>query len=890
MDDVVGKAWYELGAHDKQLDRDLKEAEGKIKGSGDTGAKAFDDSWRKSTDSVRANLTKVKTTLAAIGIAVGLTTVIGLFGNAVNAASDLNEEVSKSQVVFGQSATKIQAFGASADRTLGQAESQALAAAGGFGNMFRTIGLAEGAAADMSIQMVTLASDMASFNNQDPSDMLDRLRSGLAGEAEPLRQFGVLLSEARVQQEAYASGIAEQGVALTEAQKVQARYNLILKDTALQQGDFARTSTGLANSQRISAAVFENALADMGQALIPLVTELTQFAADVMPSVADAITTVLHVAGPFLGLLLDLAQRVIGLTGQLLPVLAAWLGVKLVMSLRALVAEGKLASLTFKSMLGPIGLLIAATEGLAATRNGIRDWLLEVTRGKQAATAIKALEDQLGDMGPPTEAFAEALYDAGIRSEDFARLVETAGGDAQEAFRMLARNNMDMNVAMTEASNRAAHDVLEGADAVSNGMGATYAEAWMKVVQATEEGGRNTVDAIDALDMAPSMRRQVDALIAEAKEVPGGLSVTLDNGQEVVATSAYQLAKILPDAIVDARLQAVVEAKKAPAEIADAILAGKAELDPIREMIKDIIAGAVSDGRTLATNAALLVNPNIAEALTSNSTQAKAAMLSEVVNPLLQSINTLAPGAFAGTEKVSPAMRRALDGNRGLVIDAMRDLVGDSSASLAELQVYAEVNGLDGIAAFIRGIRRKRQDAKDEADQVAGRVGEGLDVSGKAYGWGYGVGQSYNQGLNAWVPTITNTGKVINNAMANALGFAGSPMFTHSRQLGEGVAASYSRPIVSGLDRLVRDIRSRTRAIAGGLTGGPADIGSILAGLGGPQALLAAAGGGGFPVSSSSVTNQRTERHAHLHVEGREPVMETARDAIDLWERLGFLD
>ena len=116
---------------------------------------------------------------------------------------------------------------------------------------------------------------MASFNNETPEDMLERLRSGLAGEAEPLRRFGVLLSAARVQEEAYASGIAKRGEALTEQQKVQARYNLILKDTAVQQGDAAKTGGNLAGQQRKLNAMLADASATIGTQLLPVVTELT---------------------------------------------------------------------------------------------------------------------------------------------------------------------------------------------------------------------------------------------------------------------------------------------------------------------------------------------------------------------------------------------------------------------------------------------------------------------------------------------------------------------------------------------------------------------------------------------------------------------------------------
>jgi hypothetical protein len=219
-------------------------------------------------------------------IAFASTTFLGAAGftaavrKSISSASDLTEEISKSEVLFGSSASTIRAWSETTASSIGVAQAEALRAAGNFGAMFETIGLGDRVSAGMSQRLVQLGADMASFNNEDPTEMLDRLRAGLAGEAEPLRRFGVLLSEARVQAEAYAAGIAEQGAKLTEQQKVQARYNLILKDSSVQQGDFARTSEGLANQQRILRAQITTVAASLGAVLLPKITAITQSITD----------------------------------------------------------------------------------------------------------------------------------------------------------------------------------------------------------------------------------------------------------------------------------------------------------------------------------------------------------------------------------------------------------------------------------------------------------------------------------------------------------------------------------------------------------------------------------------------------------------------------------
>lgn len=213
------------------------------------------------------------------GIAGATGAVVAVKGLA-DAASDLAESQSKANVVFGSSVGLVNSFSQASATGYGIARQAALEATASFGNMFKTTGLAEQASASMSVTMTKLAADMASFNNEDPSDMLLRLRSGLAGEAEPLRRFGVLLSEAAVKAKAMELGIGDASGKLTEAEKVQARYALILEQTAVQQGDFARTSDGLANQQRILAAQMADLRAEIGTALLPVFIAVTKFAND----------------------------------------------------------------------------------------------------------------------------------------------------------------------------------------------------------------------------------------------------------------------------------------------------------------------------------------------------------------------------------------------------------------------------------------------------------------------------------------------------------------------------------------------------------------------------------------------------------------------------------
>ena len=193
---------------------------------------------------------------------------------SVVAASDLNEQINKSRVVFGRSSADIEAWAKTAADSFGTSRREALTAAATFGNLFAAIGISETQASEMSKTLVELAADLASFNNTSATDALDALRSGLIGEAEPLRRFGVLLSETRVQQEAMAATGKRSAKALTEQEKATARLKIILDDTATAQGDFARTSGSLANQTRTLKARIDDLSASAGNVAIPVLTDV----------------------------------------------------------------------------------------------------------------------------------------------------------------------------------------------------------------------------------------------------------------------------------------------------------------------------------------------------------------------------------------------------------------------------------------------------------------------------------------------------------------------------------------------------------------------------------------------------------------------------------------
>ena len=508
----------------------------------------------------------------------GTLPIAALGAASVSMASDLEESTNKTTVVFGEQADAILAFADTSAEALGQSKQQALEATGTFGNLFTAMGIGDDAASDMSVGMVTLASDLASFNNIDPTLALEKLRAGLVGETEPLRTLGVNLSAATVEAKALQMGLVESTVdmekvnaatmalslaqtkytevmagstatdaqkraaleglsdaqdrqenatrdvaaaqsrlatvqadteasadavlraqnaltdaqvrladttddvanarlrvdetnrttlptmaqqeaaalavskaeqtlqeamagqtnELTAAQKAQAAYALIMEQTTTAQGDFERTSEGLANQQRILRARLADSGAELGTQLLPIALQMVEglgWLLDKFEALGPSgqrwvlvLGGVVAAAGPVLSVVGMVASGLGGLIG----LIGGAGGVTALLG-------GLGAALTV--LTGPVGLVLAAVAGLAVAWS--RDWFGIRTKTGEAIEGIKAtvgpwIDDFGGQWDSFTSGLRENLATAGDNMESWWRgHVETVKGVASSGWAWL---------------------------------------------------------------------------------------------------------------------------------------------------------------------------------------------------------------------------------------------------------------------------------------------------------------------------------------------------------------------------------------------------------------------------------------------------------------------
>ena len=381
----AGRAFVELFADDSKLVRGLNAAKKRLQAFG---------------SSVRA--------IGARMFAAGAV-VAGPLSLAVKAASDMEETMNKFNVVFGNNADAMKAWGDQFAGQIGRSKKQIADFLAGTQDLLVPIGFEAGAAREMSQQLTGLAIDLASFNNMADADVLRDLHAALTGSGEVMKKYGVLVNEAAVKQELLNQGIDKNSA--SEQQKVLARLAIILRGTTAAQGDAARSAGSFANQMKALKAKVDDAAVEIGTALLPVVTPLVTKLASAVQIVADwikqnsgLVVSIAKIAAVVAGA--GLAFIVIGTA---VSGFGATLGAIATVITTVGSAIGLVGSM-IAALLSPIGLVIAGIAGLAtylltSTQAGgeALSWLgNRFTALKETALAAwKGIGDALaaGDLG-----------------------------------------------------------------------------------------------------------------------------------------------------------------------------------------------------------------------------------------------------------------------------------------------------------------------------------------------------------------------------------------------------------------------------------------------------------------------------------------------------------
>lgn len=310
---------------------------------------------------------------AGNALTAGLTVPLAAAGTAaVKYSSDMQEAINKVEVAFGGAADSVKEWSSTTLNSIGLAQGTALDMAALFGDMATSMGYSQDAAAQMSMALVNLAADLASFKNIGIDQASTALKSIFTGETESLKELGVVMTQANLEAYALAEGYTTAYTAMDQAQQVAVRYQYVLANTQNAQGDFARTSDSTANQLRIFQESLKEAAATAGDELLPVITpiigklnELIQTFGDLDEGTQKAVVQ----TGFFLAALGPMLKVTGGITTAVKAGITVYQTLRTVMAANTAATTAATAAqtgLNAAMAANPVGLLVTAIGTLLA--------------------------------------------------------------------------------------------------------------------------------------------------------------------------------------------------------------------------------------------------------------------------------------------------------------------------------------------------------------------------------------------------------------------------------------------------------------------------------------------------------------------------------------------
>ncbi len=422
--------------------------------------------------------------------------ILGIGAASLRAASDAGEMQSAFNYVFGAMAKDAEAWADRTGKALGRSKYALQEQALSFMQLFKKAAPTQEQAKELSQDFAQLATDLGSFYNVSDSDALDKLRSGLAGEAEPLRKFGVFLTEANVANEAVRMGIAATTKELSEQDKILARASLIWKETSDAQGDAARTADSYSNQEKRALADLKSASIDLGKTLIPVATQLARSVSTIAlafgsldPEMQKTVAISLAVAAA-LGPIVFIAGQAWGALGTLL---------------KGISKVGTAA----KTAGGLVPLLTRSLAALVAS-----PWTIAIAG---IAAALGMVVHMTAGAGQPTGRYADQVDKLRTATDEYrkaASLAAAATGEAKKA---------------AEDDARAKRKQLVQTIAT--------ARAKLKEAEATVLATQAEVDRINTMARRPMQAAHADAMPGRWAQASNAASRAAANRDEILSST-----------------------------------------------------------------------------------------------------------------------------------------------------------------------------------------------------------------------------------------------------------------------------------------------------------------------------------------------------------------
>lgn len=277
-------------------------------GSLNFDTKIDESGFNKGVKNISKGAKGLATTLKGLGVAMAavlatsaIKTMISVANQAIELSSDMQEVQNVVDTAFGSMAYKAEEFANIAIDQFGMSRLAAKQTASTYMAMGKSMGLSMEAASDMAIEAAKLSGDVASFYNLEQDVAASKLKGIWTGETEALKELGVVMTEANLQQFALAKGITKSYNAMSQAEKVSLRYEYVMDALADAQGDFARTSDSWANQTRVLSERWKELLSIIGGGLIRVLTPVVSVINTIMTALINLANVFSNTLGQLFG-------------------------------------------------------------------------------------------------------------------------------------------------------------------------------------------------------------------------------------------------------------------------------------------------------------------------------------------------------------------------------------------------------------------------------------------------------------------------------------------------------------------------------------------------------------------------------------------------------------
>lgn len=445
-----GQVVFEITGDNREVRRSLQDTTRAIEQESRNWDSAASTAADRMENSMGSAFKKIS--IAAAASAVGKV-LLDWGKSAVAAASDLQEVQNVVDVTFGTSAGQIDAWAKKSQTQFGLTETQAKKFTSTLGAMMKSAGMAGPEIVSMSTDLAGLAADMASFYNLDFETAFQKIRSGISGETEPLKQLGINMSVANLEAYALTQGITKAFDKMSQGEQTLLRYQYLMQATADAQGDFARTSDGFANSKRRLETALETINTALGTTLLDYITPVVAGIADIVTGLTTpAETTVLD---NFNSTDLDTAEKI---------------------------AAIKKTSDEANALVGVLNDI--AASAVKTEENTRLEWFISTLSKDIGGLNLALLDAQMGNAPGALEELGEAL-----KAE--------LGGDPDKWRNLLQAISQNLpGVTSATGKDTTTADFLSAAAAAADDLGGDYSQYWGNLLSAL---GDHAGDAIAAL-------------------------------------------------------------------------------------------------------------------------------------------------------------------------------------------------------------------------------------------------------------------------------------------------------------------------------------------------------------------------------------------------------